>query len=80
MRDAIEGLRIKFIKWKKAVERMGLKVNLGKTKLMVSGGIAKDSISQSWVDPCGVCCLRVKANSVLCGQCGKRIQDRYAGV
>ena len=32
------------------------------------------------VDPCGVCCLRVKANSVLCVQCGKWINGRCAGV
>ena len=32
----------------------GLKVNLGKTKLMVCGGITKDGMSNSYVDPCGV--------------------------
>ena len=32
------------------------------------------------VDPCGVCSLRVKANSVLCLQCGKWIHGRCAAV
>ena len=35
MSDTIEGLRDKFIKWKEAFERKGLKVSLGKTKVMV---------------------------------------------
>ena len=51
---------------------MALKVSFGKTKIM---GITKDGMSKSKVDPCGVCSLRVKANSVLCVQCGKWIQD-----
>ena len=33
---------------------------------MVSGSIAKDDLSKSKVDQCGVCSLKVKANSVLC--------------
>ena len=40
-------------------------VKLGETKVMVSGSITKDGSSKSKVDPCGVCHLRVKANSVL---------------
>ena len=59
---------------------MGLKVNLVKTKVMVCGGITKDGMSKSKVVPCGVCSFRVKANSVLCVQCGKLIYGRCAGV
>ena len=32
-------LKNKFLKWKEAIESKGLKVNHGKTKLMVSGCI-----------------------------------------
>ena len=46
----------------------GLKGNLWKTKAMISSGITKDGMSKSNVDPCGVCRLNVKANSVLCIQ------------
>ena len=42
---------------------MDLNVNLGKTKLMVSGGITKNDMSKSKVDSCGVSCLKVEANS-----------------
>ena len=48
-----------------------MKCHFWKTKVMVSGGITKNRMSKSKVDPCGVCSLRVKANSVLCLQCGK---------
>ena len=53
-----------------------MKVNLGKTKVNVSGSITKDGMSKSKVDACGVCSLRAKANSVLCEQCGKWIHGR----
>ena len=45
---------------------MGLKVNFGKTNVVVkvSSGITKDGFSKCKVNPCGVCSLRVKANSV----------------
>ena len=66
-----------FLKWKGGFENMGLIVNLGKTTVMLSGGITKDDLSKSKVDPCWVCRLRVKANSVLCG---KWTRDRCAGV
>ena len=55
-----------------------MKVNRGKTKIMVFGGITKDGMSKSKVDPCGDCSLRVKDNSVLCLQCGKWIHGRFA--
>ena len=57
-----------------------MKVNLGNAILMISGSISKDGMYESKVDPCGVCCLRVKVNSVLCVQCGKWIHGRCAGV
>ena len=80
MSETIEGLRNKFFKWKETFESKGLKVNLGKTNVMVSDRITKDGLSKSNVVPCGVCCLGVKANSVLCVQCGRWIHGRCAGL
>ena len=37
MSETMEGLREKFWKWKEEFESKGLKVNLGKTKVVVSG-------------------------------------------
>ena len=50
MCETIGGLRNKFIKWKEAFESKGLKVNHGKAKLVVCGGITKDGMSKSKVD------------------------------
>ena len=70
MSGTTEGLRNKFLQWKEAFESKCLTVNLGKSRVMVCGGITMDGISKSKVDPCGVCSLRVKANLVLCLLCG----------
>ena len=74
----MEELSGKFDKWKEAMERKGMKVNMGKTKVMVSGEGGVRVVSK--VDPCGVCGGRVKANSVLCGGCGKWVHKRCSGV
>ena len=47
---------------------------------MVNSGIKQDGLSKIKVDPCGVHSLRVKANSVLCAQCGKWIHGRSAAL
>ena len=80
MSEIIEGLKNKFLKWKEVFESKGLKVNLGKTMVMFSGGITKDDMSKSKGDPYGVSSLRVKANPGLCVQFGKWIHGRCAGM
>ena len=72
--ENIDDLRKKFIKWKDAFERKGMKVNIGKTKLMVSG--EEGERTNSNIDPCGICGKRVMANSVWCSKCGKWIHGR----
>ena len=80
MSETIEELRNKFLKWKVAFERKGLRVILGKTKVVVCSGITMDGLSKSKVDSFGVCNQRVKTNSVLCEQCSKWIHGRCAVV
>ena len=76
--EIMEGLREKFWKWKEAFESKELKVNLGKTKVVVSG--AEGEVSLSKVDPCGICWKQVMANSVLCMKCEKWIHGSCAKV
>ena len=64
MSETMEGLKERFQKWRSTLESKGLKVNLGKTKVIVSG--SEGEVIQSKIDPCGICGKRVKANSVLC--------------
>ena len=57
-----------------------MKVSPWKTKLMISGRITMDGLSKSKAYPCTVCCLGVKANSVVYVQCGRWVHGRCAGV
>ena len=76
--ETMEELREKFKKWKEALERKGMKINLGKTKVMVSGSEGKRSDSK--IDPCSVCGKRVMANSMVCKKCEKWTHGRCARV
>ena len=51
--ETTEGLRGKFWKWKEAFKSK--KVNLVKTKVVVSGAEGEGSVSNGKVDPCGIC-------------------------
>lgn len=78
MSDTMEKLKEKFHKWKGKFESKGLKVNLGKTKVMISG--TEGGIVRSRIDPCSICGRRVMTNSVLCTCCGKWVHGRCAKV
>ena len=51
MSETIEGNRNKSIKWKEDDKRKGLKDNLVKINEMIRGGITKDGLTKSKVDP-----------------------------
>ena len=72
--DSIADLRQRFVKWGKCLTSKGLRVNMKKTKFMVSGTEGEQVSSK--IDPCGVCGRRVKYNSVLCTSCGKWVHGR----
>jgi len=74
MGESMDELRENFDQWKRAFESKGMKVNLGKTKLMVSG--IDEETPDSKVDPCDVCEKRVLTNSVLCTICSKWFHAR----
>ena len=70
----MEELRKNFDERKEAFESKGMRVNLEKTKLMVSG-MEKETLD-SKIDPSDVCRTRVTSNSVLCTACGKWVYAR----
>ena len=80
MSEIIEEHRNMFKKQKEVFGCKGLKFIIWKTIVMIGGGITNDGLSKSKVDPCGICSLRVKADSVLCIQCGRWIYGRCALV
>ena len=60
----MEELRKKLDEWREAFKSEGIRVNLGKTKLMVSG--MEEETLDSKIDPCGKCKTRVMSNLMLC--------------
>ena len=60
--------------WREAFKSKWMRLNLGKTKLMVSG-MEKETFC-SKIDPCSVCGTRVMSNSALCTACGKWVHAR----
>ena len=74
MGETMKELRENFEEWREAFESKGMRVNLGMTKLMVSG-MEKEAFN-SKIDPCGVCKTRAMSNSVLCTACGKWVHAR----
>ena len=59
----MDNLKEKFLESKEAFESKGFKVNLKKTKLMVSG--SKGKILKSIVDPCAKCSKKILTNLVI---------------
>ena len=66
MSESLKDLRETFQRWSSALEGKKLKVNVGKTKMMVSG--TEGEIVWSNIDPCGICGKRVGSNAVCCTQ------------
>ena len=60
----MEDLCARFQRWRSAEEGEGLKVNIGKTKMMVSG--TENAIALSKMKPRGICGKRVVSNAVCC--------------
>ena len=83
MAETMEELEAQFIRWKAAFEGKGLKVNLGKTKVMESGGGGGGGggvVALAKIDPCGVRDKKAKVNCVKCKTCKKWIHARCARV
>ena len=55
MAETIKELEAHFIHWKAAFEGKGLKVNMGRTKVMESSGGGGGVVVLAKIDPCGVC-------------------------
>ena len=65
--------------WKAVMESKGLRVNMKKTKFLVSGD-DQDVLQKSGKYPCTVCCSGVSRNSILCSQCMLWVQKTCSGI
>ena len=76
MSESMWNLKEKFLKLKETFQSKGLKVNLKKTKVLVSG--SKGEVLKSKVDPCVKCSKRVMVNSMMCTKFDKWVHGRCA--
>lgn len=68
-----------FEKWRVAMDSKGLKVNMEKTKLMITGKESSHRVkSGRW--PCGCCGKGVGVNSILCVECSRWCHQRCSGL
>ena len=68
-----------FERWRNAMERGGRKVNVNKTKLLLSDK-PLSTRRETGRHPCGVCGAGVSINSILCTQCHKWVYERCSGL
>ena len=76
--ETFEGVLQKFAKWRTIFESNGMKVNMDKTKLMVTGEEGKTIKSGDY--PCGVCSKGVGSNSMMCTSCRLWVHRRCSGL
>ena len=74
MAESVEDLKEKVLRWKDCMEVKGLKVNIGKTKVMVSGKNC-GAIEKMGTLSCTVC-ERVGNNLVRCTGCSGWVHKR----
>ena len=78
--ESMEELLIKVQTWKTEMEKKGLRVNMGKTKIMESG-INLDVLKKSGKYPCGVCQSGVgSSNAIFCGGCKRWVHKKCSGI
>jgi len=78
MADSMEELQRKYSNWKIALESRGLRINVGKTKVMVGDGVK--SMHKSNIDPCAICGKRVGRNSIRCNKCRFWVHGKCSDV
>ena len=73
--ESMDELVLQFGRWKDALETRGLKVNISKTKVMVTGKECEEPLNSGRY-PCGACGKGVRVNSFLCNECGRWVHQR----
>ena len=78
--ESMEELLVKMQTWKTEMEKKGLRVNMGKTKIMESG-INLDVLKKSGKYPCGVCQSGLgSSNAIFCGGCKHWVHKKCSGI
>ena len=77
--ESMEELLVKLKSWKSEMEKKGLRVNMGMTKIMVPG-MNLDLLKKPGKDPYGVCQKGVGSNAIFCGGCLCWIHKKCSGI
>ena len=73
--ESLEECVSRLLTWKEAMEKKGLTVNAGKTKIM-----GLDLLQSSGEFPCAVCRTGVGSNSIFCNGCKHWVHKKCSGL
>ena len=77
--DSLEECVRRLLIWKEAMEKKELRVNAGKTKVMICG-TGLDLLQSSGKYPCAVCRTGVGNNSIYCNGCKLWVHKKCSGL
>ena len=77
--ESLEECVRRLLTWKEAMEKKGLRVNAGKTKIMICG-TGLDLLQNSGEFACAVCCTGVGSNSIFCNGCKHLVHKKCSGL
>ena len=77
--DSLEECVSKLKAWKTGMEGKGLRVNMKKTKFLISG-VGLDVLKNSGKFPCAVCRRGVGVNSIECSQCRLWVHKKCSSI
>ena len=77
--ESLEECVRRLLTWKEAMEKKGLRVNAGKTKIMICD-TGLDLLQSSGEFPCAVCRTGVGSNSIFCNGCKHWVHKKCSGL
>ena len=77
--ESLEECVRRLLTWKEAMEKKGLRVNAGKTKIMICS-MGLDLLQSSGKFPCAICRTGVGSNSIFCNGCKHWVHKKCSGL
>ena len=77
--ESLEDCVRRLLTWKEAMEKKRLRVNAGKTKIMI-WGMGLDLLQSSGEFLCAICCTGVGSNSIFCNGCKHWVHKKCSGL
>ena len=78
--DSLVDLKNRLAAWKTSLESHGLRVNVGKTKILISSTEHTKISARNPKYPCGVCTFGVGVNSIFCNSCDLWVHNKCSGI